>query len=222
MRSGFYYEGHHRAVALAVRDYINASRDFLSPLTAGSPRAAGDAIEALVAEEFENILGDWCTQYSSEFTRRAMADMAFKDQEGFCSLVDVKTHREGVSFSMPNLTSVRRLARFYECDTNVFSLLLIKYAVEGTRVSVSDVVFCPIEFLDWSCLTVGALGWGQIQIANANNIRVNDRYSRKQWMLHLCDAMLEFYPKEIAKIRDRVERFNGVRESWEAKEDLWH
>lgn len=169
MKSGFYYEGHHRAVALAVRDYVNSSQDFLSLRTAGSPRAVGDAIEALVAEEFGE-----------------------------------------------------RLARFYESDANVFSLLLIKYAVEGTSVDVSEVVFCPIEFLDWSCLTVGALGWGQIQIANANNIHVNENYSRKQWMLQMCDAKLEFYPKEIGKIQDRIEYFNGVRKSWETKEDLWH
>lgn len=222
MRSGFYYKGHHRAVASAVRDYVNSSQDFLSPLTAGSPRAVGDAIEALVAEKFGGFLGDWCTQYSSEFARRAMADMAFTDREDFYSIVDVKTHREDARFSMPNLTSVERLARFYESDTNVFSLLMIKYAVEGASINVSEVVFSPIEFLDWSCLTVGALGWGQIQIANSNNIHVNENYSRKRWMLQLCDAMLEFYPKEIGKIQDRIEYFNGVRKSWATKEDIWH
>ncbi len=222
MRSGFYYEGHHQAVAIAVRDYVNSSQDFLSPRTAGSPRAVGDAIEALVAEKFGGFLGDWCTQYSSEFARRAMADMAFTDKEGIYSVVDVKTHREDARFSMPNLTSVDRLARFYESDANVFSLLMVKYAIEDTSVTASEVVFCPIEFLDWSCLTVGALGWGQIQIANSNNIRVIERNSRKEWMLQLCDALLAFYPKEIGKIQDRIERFNGVRKYWEAKEDLWH
>lgn len=222
MRSGFYYEGHHQAVAMAVRDYVNSSQDFLSPRTAGSPRAVGDAIEALVAEKFGGFLGDWCTQYSSEFARRAMADMAFTDKEGIYSVVDVKTHREDARFSMPNLTSVDRLARFYESDANVFSLLMVKYAIEDTSVTASEVVFCPIEFLDWSCLTVGALGWGQIQIANSNNIRVIERNSRKEWMLQLCDALLAFYPKEIGKIQDRIERFNGVRKYWEAKEDLWH
>ena len=34
-------------------------------------------------------------------------------------------------------------------------------------------------------------------IANANHVRVTDRYSRKQWMLQLCDALMEFYPREI-------------------------
>ena len=79
---------------------------------------------------------------------------------------------------MPNLTSVERLARFYESDANVFSLLMIEYSIEDTKVTASEVLFSPIEFLDWECLTVGALGWGQI--ANSNDIRVIDQYSRKK------------------------------------------
>ena len=90
---------------------------------------------------------------------------------------------------MPNLTSVDRLTRFYESDANVFALMLIRYSIQGTSLTASDIIFAPIEFLDWDCLTVGALGWGQIQIANANEVRVRHRYSRKRWMLQLCDAI---------------------------------
>ena len=71
---------------------------------------------------------------------------------------------------MPNLTSVERLARFYEDDQNYFVLLLIAYTMSDVHVNVERVHFVPIEFLSWQCLTIGALGWGQIQIANANNI----------------------------------------------------
>ena len=68
--------------------------------------------------------------------------------------------------------------------------------------------------MSWECLTIGALGWGQIQIVNSNNIVVNHQFSRKQWMLQLCDAMLEFYPKEIAKIGDRLRRFEEIKAYW--------
>ena len=108
-----------------------------------------------------------------------------------------------------------------QSDVNVFSLLLIKYSIEGTKVTASEVLFSPIEFLDWKCLTVGALGWGQIQIANSNNIHVIDQYSRKKWMLQLCEVMIEFYPREIGKIMDRIDRFNSVKEYWKSKEDIW-
>ncbi len=221
MRPNFYYGGHYRKVPADIKEYINSSADFLSPQTASSPRAVGDALEALVAEKFDTFIGGWCREYSSDFARRAMADLAFTDKEGVYSVIDVKTHRRDTGFNMPNLTSVQRLARFYESDANVFSLIMVKYSVEETRIIVSDVLFSPIEFLDWNCLTVGALGWGQIQIANSNNIRVIDGYSRKKWMLRLCEAMLEFYPREIVKIEDRIDRFNSVREYWESKDDIW-
>jgi hypothetical protein len=96
---------------------------------------------------------------------------------------------------------------------------MISYGVTGNTARVSEVKFVPIEFLGWDCLTIGALGWGQIQIANSNFITVRPGYSRKQWMLEFCDVMLEFYPKEIAKIGDRISRFEQVREFWRNKEE---
>ncbi|MCY4541370.1 MAG: hypothetical protein OXB95_03090 [Rhodobacteraceae bacterium] len=221
MKSRFYYQGHHERIATEIREYINSLDSFLTPQTASSPRTVGDALESLVAERFETFLGEWCREYSSEFARRAMADMAFTDVEGIYSIIDVKTHREDTRFNMPNLTSVERLARFYESDTNVFSLIMIKYSVDGTDLRVSDVLFAPIEFLDWGCLTVGALGWGQIQIANSNNIQTVPRNSRRDWMLQLCDVLMAFYPREIDKITERMQRFESVREYWAEKEDVW-
>lgn len=221
MKASFYYEGHSRRVAAEVRDYINSAPDFLTETVAGSPRAVGDAIENLVAKEFESFLGEWCVEYSSDFARRAMADLAFSDKDGFYSVVDVKTHREDTRFNMPALTSVERLSRFYESDMNVFSILAVKYSVSGVKVTVSEVLFSPIEFLDWGCLTVGALGWGQIQLANSNDIRVTHGYSRRRWMLQLCEAMGEFYPREIDKIQTRIDRFESVRTYWESREDVW-
>ena len=116
---------------------------------------------------------------------------------------------------------MERLSRFYESDANVFSLIIVRYSTEGTRVAVSAVLFSPIEFLDWDCLTIGALGWGRIQISNSNDIRVIDGYSRKNWMLRPCRTMLEFYPREILKIKGRMDRFSTVMEYWERKDDIW-
>ena len=221
MKSDFYYSGACKEVAQEVLEHINASQEFMSEQTAGSTRAVGDAIETVIADVFDSLLGDWCTEYSSDFARRAMADLAFTDKDGFYSVVDVKTHREDTSFNMPNLTSVQRLSRFYESDENVFSILLVRYRVQDTKINATEIKFCPIEFLDWDCLTIGALGWGQIQLANSNQIQVNDGYSRKQWMLQLCDALLAFYPNEIMKINERISRFEEIRSTWDARQDVW-
>lgn len=221
MKSSFFYDRHNETLADQIKDYLNSVPAFLSDQTAPSTRGTGDAIEDLIAGEFGNLLGEWSEEYSSDFARRTMADVAFRDKEGFYCIVDVKTHRQGTRFNMPNLTSVERLSRFYEDDRNIFSMIMVSYALNGNQVEVSDVLFQPIEFLDWECLTIGALGWGQIQISDSNRIIVNHGYSRKAWMLELCESMFEFYPREILKIEERIDRFRNVRRFWSQKPDVW-
>ncbi len=130
MKATFFYEGAYKAVAERIKDYLNSVPDYLTRQTAGSTRAVGDAIEGIIADKFDTFLGDWCLEYSSEFARRAMADLAFKDKGGNYCLVDVKTHRQDTVFNMPNLTSVKRLSRLYEDDSNVFALIMVKYLLE--------------------------------------------------------------------------------------------
>jgi hypothetical protein len=217
VKSQIFHTPRYKTIERAIIKRLNSEPDFLSSRTALSTRAAGDAIQAILSQSFEEILGDLPVSYSAEFARRAMADLAFTDKDGLYYVVDVKTHRLETHFNMPNLTSVERLARFYEDDKNHFVVLIVQYSVDGTKVQATTAHFVPIEFLSWDCLTVGALGWGQIQIANANIIEVKEDYSRKKWMLELCDVMLEFYPREIGKLNDRIGYFRKVKERWEKR-----
>jgi hypothetical protein len=216
--SKLFYTDAYKAVQEKTRDILNAQTDFLTSRTARSPRAAGDAIENILQEELKNILGsETVKDYTSDFARRAMGDLAFEDHDGFYYLVDVKTHRSDTDFNMPNLTSVQRPAKLYSDDKNYFCLLLVAYSVESVKVTVKEVRFVPLEFLSWSCLTLGALGWGQIQLANSNRVTIEDKKLRKEWMLELCDRVLEFYPEEILKINERIAYFEEVKKFWQAK-----
>jgi hypothetical protein len=215
----FYTDTYHE-IESEIQNLLNSQDDFLSNRTVRSTRATGDAVEEILKDNFEDILGDWCQEYSADFARRAMADFAFRDFEDFYYVIDVKTHRTDTKFNMPNLTSVRRLARLYEDDKNYFALILASYHTEKTKAVFTQVRFIPVEFLDWSSLTIGALGWGQIQIANSNNIIVNPKYSRRDWMIELCDAVLQFYPKELLKIDQRIQKFREIREYWLSRSDV--
>ncbi len=215
----FYGNSRREEIEQKLKKSLNEQKDFLSVRTINSPRAVGDAIENIISENLKAILGALVSEYSSSFARRAMEDLAFTDKDGFYYAVDVKTHRLDTEFNMPNLTSVKRLSRFYEEDKNYFCLLKVDYKISGTRVEITKVTFVPIEFFDWECLTIGALGWGQIQIANANIIKIVPQNNRKKWMLELCNIMLDFYPKETAKIGERIDRFKKIRERWERKLD---
>lgn len=215
----FYGNANREQIERRLKKFLNKQKDFLSVRTINSPRAVGDAIENIIVENFKTILGDLAGEYSSSFARRAMVDLAFTDKDGFYYIVDVKTHRLDTKFNMPNLTSVERLSRFYEEDKNYFCLLKVDYKINGTRAEIVKVTFAPIEFFDWDCLTIGALGWGQIQIANVNVVKIASKNSRKNWMLALCDIMLEFYPKEIGKTKERILHFKKIRKIWEKKKE---
>lgn len=215
----FHDTTYREAVEKKIKTLLNEQDDFLSLRTASSPRAVGDAIEQIIVENFKVLLGDVVGEYSASFARRAMADLAFTDKEGHYYVVDVKTHRLDTAFNMPNLTSVERLTRFYEEDTNYFSVLKVNYRITDTKATIEKVIFAPIEFFDWSCLTIGALGWGQIQIANANVVKLTPQNKRRKWMLQLCDTMLDFYPKEMGKISERIQRFKQIRAFWEKKKE---
>ena len=183
-----------------------------------SPRMIGDFTQDIIEEFFRKKLPDTIgTPIQEKFARRAMADLAFTDIYNNYIIVDVKTHNLDTSFNMPNLTSVERLARFYEDDSNYFSVMIIEYAKKNNFFFVSNIFFIPIEFLNWDCLTIGTLGWGQIQIANANTIHINTEQTRKSWMLSMCDVLDIFYPKEKSKIDKRISYFSNVRNFWESK-----
>ena len=196
---------------------LKKNSKIMSAHTVESPRAVGDAVEKILADNIEYIVGARGREFSAQFARRAMADMAFETVDGFYCLVDVKTHRQDADFSMPQLTSVERLASLYGDDSNIFSLMSVKYGTRGGRLVFHGVSFFPVEWLDWKCLTIGNLGWGQIQIANSNNIKISPRTSRVEWMITLCDRVLDFYPREIDKISKRIFRFKAERRRWLAK-----
>jgi hypothetical protein len=222
VKSQIFYTNAYKKIEREIKDLLDKYPDFLSKDTAVSTRATGDAIQHILEGKFQDIIGKFSKEYSTGFARRAMADMAFTDKQDLYYIVDVKTHRLETKFNMPNLTSVERLARLYEDDKNYYIILMVAYnLISDSHIQIEKVYFLPIEFLSWKCLTVGALGWGQIQIANANNIVVNQGYSRKKWMLELCDILFEFYPQEIEKVKDRIEYFKKVKKQWQAKKDIW-
>ena len=93
-----------------------------------SPRMIGDFTQDIIEEFFRKKLPDTIgTPIQEKFARRAMADLAFTDIYNNYIIVDVKTHNLDTSFNMPNLTSVERLARFYEDDSNYFSVMIIEF-----------------------------------------------------------------------------------------------
>ena len=203
-----------------LKELLNNCSDFDNPRIISSPRAVGDTVQEVISERMNSCFPqDTVKEFNGCFARRAMADVAFTDVNDNYFVVDIKTHNKDTDFNMPNLTSVERLSRFYEDDKNFFVIVFAEYRTVNSRIVFDSVMLFPIEHLQWNCLTIGALGWGQIQISNANLVNIDRSQSRKKWMLELCDALDIFYPKEIEKIKNRLERFSKIREYWENKQE---
>lgn len=183
-----------------------------------SPRAIGDAVQAFLGEKLSQCFPkNTLKNFENDFERRSMEDMAFYGADNHYYAVDCKTHNLSTTFNMPNLISVRRLANFYKNDANSFCILIVEYKVIDGRISYNNCHFKPIEAFSWDCLTIGALGWGQIQIANANILKFNESVIRKDWMLQLCDTLALFYDEEIGKINERKVWFEDIKNYWEKK-----
>jgi hypothetical protein len=196
-----------------IKIFLNNQPDFLGKYTAESPRAIGDAIQKILSDNFQSILNDLAKEYNTNFSRKSMEDFSFVDKNNLYYKIDVKTHNLKTEFNMPNLTSVERLSKFYQNDENYFVILMVDYDIENITINVKNVKFIPIEFLDWGCLRLGALGWAQIQIANASNIIIKHNL-RKEWMIQMCDKLSDFYLKEINKANKRIEYFRTIKNNW--------
>lgn len=197
---------------------LNSCSDFENTHIINSPRAVGDTVQEVLANEMYSCFPVGVIKdFNARFARRSMADVAFFDYDDNYFVVDIKTHNRNTDFNMPNLTSVERLSRLYEDDKNYFVILLAEYRVINDKIVFDTVSFVPIEHIKWDCLTIGALGWGQIQIANARIVNIERSQTRKNWMLQLCDVLDIFYPKEISKIEKRISHFEKVRRFWESK-----
>lgn len=198
---------------------LNSCPDMDNAHIVNSPRAVGDTVQEILGDKMiECFPKGLIKNFNDSFARRSMADVAFMDYEDNYFVVDIKTHNRDTDFNMPNLTSVERLSRLYEDDKNYFVILLAEYKVINGKIVFDMVRLVPIEHLIWNCLTIGALGWGQVQIANARIVNIDRNQTRKEWMLKLCDVMDIFYPKEISKIEKRVTYFEKVRKFWENKQ----
>jgi hypothetical protein len=199
------------SLANKILENLNSyARNIVTGASLSSTRAVGDAVQEYLANQgLPMILNDYNIKVKSDFTRRSIEDIAFNDNNGNYYAIDVKTHNTKTEFNMPNLISVKRLAEFYKTDTNYFCILIVSYHVNNNCLEFTDCNFKPIEEFNWKCLTFGALGWGQIQISNTNNLMFNTSLSRKEWMYEMCKRINNFYKNELKKINERKEWFEN-------------
>ena len=165
-------------------------------------RAVGDKLEADAA----NIANEF---YKNEFrspnSKRTIDDFSLVVQNQI-NFFDVKSHyiQSIKGFSMPNLISVKRLKSVLENDLQTLSYIFIDYKRNNGKVLIEDVHIKYVWELDWSILTIGALGKGQLQIKDANKDLIFTTIGKDAWFDILKVKVQEFYKKELNKIEKEL------------------
>lgn len=162
-------------------------------------RGVGDIVEKLVEEFSINTLTSYTVSPAS--SKRSIEDVKLMDGD-ITILVDIKTEDINAAFHMPNIISVDRLRKTYK-DPNMFIFyVFVKYKdtieIETYRnIEILDVDCFLVEELDWSTLSIGNLGKGQLQLKKEP---LKTTCGREAWMVSLQENVCEFLQKQQKKI----------------------
>ncbi|MGD8781802.1 MAG: hypothetical protein PVH88_22925 [Ignavibacteria bacterium] len=220
LKSALFYGTEFKKVEKEIISFLN-SQPKESLGIDGSVRTAGDKIPVILQTGIQEVLGEFASNYSFPTSRKKNANIIFDGDDGLKYYIDVITHNLDTQFNMPNITSVDRLQDIYSDNRNIFVVLLIDYKPSEPANFIKNVHFVPIEFLSWDCLTIGALGAGQIQIKKSSEITKIEKYSRKTWMNDFTETLIEFYVNENYKLGGRLLKANKTRVEWLSREDVW-
>lgn len=220
LKSELFYGETYKIIEKSIHSYLNEqTKNDLG--ISSSVRTVGDKMPEIIKAGFEKILIDFAISFEYPTSRKKNANIVFNGKDGMKYHVDIITHNVETEFNMPNITSVDRLQELYVDNANIFVVLLIDYKPSESEKCIVNVNFIPIEFMSWKCLTIGALGVGQIQIKKASVISKIEKNSRKVWMNEFTERLIEFYVHENLKLGQRLVKANESRVDWQQREDIW-
>lgn len=170
----------YKALQGKLKTALNNCGLSISSKLASRQRACAEMIEEYVQSKLPDLLPKAIKAEIAK-TAKAMGDVQLSDDSNNIYNLDIKTHRVG-KWGMPNLTSYKKLRKFYGDSKNKFVIVAIDYDINNKgKFSFLNVVVAPIEHFSWDCMNVqGTLG--QIQFANAENLILDRQASRQSWI----------------------------------------
>jgi hypothetical protein len=169
-------------------------------------RAVGDKIEAECANIFKNL---YPNKYVDPSSKRSTDDFSL-EYDNHKKLLDVKSHwiqEDENGFSMPNLISIKKLRKLLEDNTKCLSYIFVDYVRRGDDVIIGDVHVPYIWELDWSILHIQNLGWGQLQIKDANKELAFTDMGKEKWLQKFKLEAKKYYEKHLTKIEKELKNW---------------
>jgi hypothetical protein len=169
----------------------------------GEQRTIGDLIENKVADILFESNSDLITEKRKSRSKKSIEDVTIMS-ENITYYIDPKTHNINSNFSMPNLTSIDKIKKLFSSENKELLYVMVDYFIENQVVIISNINVFFIWELDISCLGVGALGKGQLQIKNANKKIVFSSEGKKNWYLNFKKLVQNFLKKQIKKTEKQI------------------
>lgn len=169
----------------------------------GQQRTVGDLIESKVSEILRNSEGDLITEKRAPRSKKSIEDVTLVSG-GVLYYIDPKTHDVNSDFSMPNLTSIEKIKKLFQSQTEELVYVFVSYKIVNGIVNIIDIKVFFLWELDISILGIGALGKGQLQIKNANDSLIFTSQSKQIWYQDFKKLVQIFLKKQISKINKQI------------------
>lgn len=166
----------------------------------GQQRSVGDMVEYkiknIVLGLSEHELVENCLEPRS---KKSTEDVTIQSK-GISYFIDSKTHDTKSEFSMPNLISIEKLRKILPKNDVELIYIFVDYELNDEVVVIKSVEVKYIWELDFSILSIGSLGKGQLQIANLNNpLKFTDE-GKMMWFEKLKSEVKVYHDKRIRQI----------------------
>ncbi|MCK9475506.1 MAG: hypothetical protein M0R46_06300 [Candidatus Muirbacterium halophilum] len=166
-------------------------------------RSVADIIEykccKLAKDEYTDI-------YLPAKSKRSIEDFCLVSDTTNC--FDVKTHHiQESGFSMPNLISIDRLRKLLLDSKITLSYVFIDYKRIDNKIVIENINIKYIWQLDWSVLSIGSLGKGQLQILDNNKEMKYTDVGREEWSKILLQKGYEYNLKQMQKIQKEIKNW---------------
>lgn len=167
-------------------------------------RGVGDIIEGKFVEIIKNINNELITETRERRGKKSIEDVTLLT-ENYKIYVDLKTQDKTLAsdkFSMPNLTAIKKL-KTEIWDNKSAEVLYVKvdYMLSDRKLMISNIELFYVWELDWSILTFGGLGLGQLQIQQNVEKLIFCEMPRNEWFELLKKNVNEiFLVKEEIKL----------------------
>ena len=172
-----------------------------------SHHSVGDIMENYCCNRALDHFGSSCIKSKS---KRSIEDFTIL-QDKIINYYDVKAHHiqgNKKGFSMPNLVSIKRLKKLIKDGNKTLNYIFIDYTRDGNKIMVVDAKVVNIYEIGWSNLTIGSLGYGQLQIKDNNKKVEIVPYDKESWEMNLKKMATNFYIKQIAKYEKQIKIWN--------------